>query len=82
MLNAIVAVCILILDQSLKYWTILNLVPGEGSKTLIPGVVELVNVHNTGAAFGFLEDGRWFFVGLTLVVAIDRKSTRLNSSHL
>lgn len=70
MLYAIAMVCILILDQAMKYWTILNIVPDEGVKAFIPGVVELVNVHNTGAAFGLLENGRWFFVILTAVLAV------------
>ena len=70
MLYAIAMVCILILDQALKYWTILNIVPQTGSKALIPGVVELVNTHNTGAAFGLIPDGRWFFIALTVVLTI------------
>lgn len=70
MLYAIAMVCILILDQALKYWTILNITPVTGSHELIPGVIELLNHHNTGAAFGILEDGRWFFIILTAVAAV------------
>ncbi len=67
MLYAIVAVICLILDQALKYWTSANIVLNTGSKELIPGVIHLANVHNTGAAFSMLEGARWFFVVLCLV---------------
>lgn len=67
MLYAIVAVIALILDQALKYWTTVNIVVNTGVKKLIPGVIHLANVHNTGAAFSFLEGARWFFVILCLV---------------
>lgn len=72
MLYAIAAVIVLIIDQATKYWTILNLVPGGAAKPLIPGFIELVHVHNTGAAFGLLDGGwaRWLFVGLTAVFAV------------
>ncbi len=69
MLYAIVAVIILILDQLTKYWTINNLAE-NATAPLIPGIVQLTHIQNTGAAFGFLPTGRWFFVILTLVVTI------------
>ncbi|PKM73347.1 MAG: signal peptidase II [Firmicutes bacterium HGW-Firmicutes-16] len=69
MLYAIVAVIILILDQATKYWTNFHLAEGA-TAPFIPGFIQLTNVHNTGAAFSFLEGGRWFFVILTLVVTI------------
>lgn len=69
MLYAIVAVIILILDQATKYWTNFHLAE-HATSPFIPGFIQLTNIHNTGAAFSFLEGGRWFFVILTLVVAI------------
>lgn len=65
----IVAVIILIIDQIAKYWTNANLVVDSASP-IIPGLVQLTNVQNTGAAFGIFKDGRWFFIALTLVVAV------------
>ena len=65
----IVAVIILIIDQIAKYWTNANLVVDSASP-IIPGFVQLTNVQNTGAAFGIFKDGRWFFIALTLVVAV------------
>lgn len=67
MLYAIVAVIALIIDQAVKYWTTAHIVLNTGAKELIPGFIHLVNVHNTGAAFSFLEGARWFFVVLCLV---------------
>lgn len=71
MLYAIVAVIILIIDQAAKFWTISKLDLGATSP-LIPGVVQLTHVQNTGAAFGIFSGGnaRWFFVILTLVVTV------------
>ena len=71
MLYAIVAVIALILDQAVKYWTTSNIALNTGTKELIPHIVHLANVHNTGAAFSFLQGARWFFVALcVLFVAI------------
>ena len=67
MLYAIVAVIALIIDQAVKYWTTANLVLNTGEKALIPGLIHLTNIHNTGAAFSILEGARWFFVILCVV---------------
>lgn len=69
MLYAFVVVIILIIDQLTKLWINSSIDVGASSP-LIPGVIQLTNIQNTGAAFGFLKDARWFFVILTLVVAI------------
>ena len=55
MLFAIIAAVILIADQWLKYWVTVNITLSTGSQELIPGVVKLVNIHNSGAAFGLLD---------------------------
>lgn len=65
----IVAVIILIIDQIAKYWVNANLIVDSASP-IIPGFVQLTNVQNTGAAFGIFKDGRWFFIVLTVVVAV------------
>lgn len=68
MLYAIAALLVLIADQGLKYYVTLNIPLGGGVVTLIPGVMSLVNYHNTGAAFSMLSDAgaRWAFVVLAL----------------
>ena len=70
MLYAIVAVLALILDQGIKYWTTVNIVVDTGEAKLIPGLIHLANVHNTGAAFSFLEGARWFFVLLCILFCL------------
>lgn len=67
MLYAIVAVIALLFDQLLKYWTTVHIVENTGVIPLIPGFVHLTHIHNTGAAFSFLEGARWFFVVLCVV---------------
>lgn len=67
---AIVAILILIADQGLKYWVTLNIALDTGHVTLIPGVLELTNIHNNGAAFSMLEHApHWIFIIFTLVFA-------------
>ena len=67
---AIVAILILIADQGLKYWVTLNIPLDTGHGTLIPGVLELTNIHNNGAAFSILQHApHWIFVIFTVVFA-------------
>ena len=67
---AIVAILILIADQGLKYWVTLNIPLDTGHVTLIPGVLELTNIHNNGAAFSILQHApHWLFVIFTVVFA-------------
>lgn len=67
---AIVAILILIADQGLKYWVTVNIALDTGHVTLIPGVLELTNIHNNGAAFSMLEHApHWIFILFTLVFA-------------
>ena len=73
MLYAIIAAIILIGDQWLKYWVTVNITLSTGDAALIPGVVKLVNIHNSGAAFGFLSDAayaRWLFLGIAALFII------------
>ncbi len=69
MIYAIAAVLVLIADQWLKYWVTVNVALDSEAITLIPGVLDLVNIHNTGAAFGILQGGgwRWVFVVIALI---------------
>ena len=73
MLYALIAAIVLIADQWLKYWVSVNITLATGAQPLIPGVVKLVNVHNTGAAFSLLSDvpfARWIFLGLAVAACI------------
>lgn len=73
MIYAIIAAIILIGDQWLKYWVTVNITLSTGEAALIPGVVKLVNIHNSGAAFGLLGDAayaRWLFLGVAALFII------------
>ncbi len=53
-------------DQLFKSWITahipLNAGQGTGNIPLIPGVVHLTYIRNSGAAFGMLQGGRWIFL--------------------
>ena len=53
------------LDQGVKLWTVANLELYE-SAPLIPGLVELLYVQNTGGGFSILREHTWL---LTIVTA-------------
>lgn len=60
---------ILLVDQSTKLW-IQNAIPLWESRTVIPGLFNLVHVLNKGAAFGFLAElegnmQTYFFIAVT-----------------
>ncbi|MET0253095.1 MAG: signal peptidase II [Terrimicrobiaceae bacterium] len=53
-----------ILDQLTK-WLVLAHISTDELIPVIPGFLNLVQVHNTGAAFGMLRDNNLFFVILS-----------------
>ncbi|MFD1466241.1 signal peptidase II [Lapidilactobacillus mulanensis] len=72
-------------DQLLKNWVTLNLSFGDAD-TLVPGLLSLTKVYNSGAAWSMLEGKTWFFylVGaialvilIPLLVQAYRKKTSL-----
>lgn len=69
MLYAIVTVLVLILDQAVKYWATVSIALDEGSITLIPGVISIVNIHNSGAAFGIFQNAYWLFIIIAVIFA-------------
>jgi len=69
LLELIIIVLLLAADQVSKYLVQLYLSPVGTTVPVIDGLVQLTNVHNTGAAWGMLEGFRWLFIPLTLIVA-------------
>jgi signal peptidase II len=64
---------VIVLDQWTK-WLVVERLEEEGDKVvLLPAVLELMRLHNTGAAFSFLSDAggwqRWLFIGLAVAVS-------------
>lgn len=73
MTYAIVTIIVLILDQAMKYWATANIALGAtGSQCveIIPGVLQLTNIHNYGAAFNILQNARWLLVVVVVVFAV------------
>ncbi len=69
MIYFIIAALIVMLDQIAKYFVTLHITLGA-NVPLIPGVIRLTRINNTGAAFSFMTDMRWVLVGVTGVVII------------
>ena len=69
MLCFVFAALVVLLDQFIKRWVLLTLALHEPME-LIPGVVGLTNVPNTGAAFSILENQRWLLIGIAVVAAL------------
>ena len=71
MLYSIVGILVVIIDQAVKFW-VQNTLFGTDIVKFIPGVVSLVNVHNSGAAFGILSgsNARIYFVIVCAVFVI------------
>ena len=65
----LLALPLYILDQITKFLVLAN-IPTHVTIEVIPGFFNLVQVHNTGAAFGMLKDNNWFFIGLASVALI------------
>ena len=65
----ILIVGLIIVDQIVKHWVTSN-IPLNGSRTFIPGLLDLDNLHNTGAAWSMLEGRQWFFAVITVIAII------------
>lgn len=62
MLYTLIVLALIAADQGLKYWVVSHLALGE-SAPLLPGVMQLTRLHNTGAAWSS-------FSGMTAVLAV------------
>lgn len=56
-------------DQATKL-AVTAAIPPHRTVELVPGLLNLVHVHNRGAAFGLLDDGSGWQVGLLAAVAV------------
>ena len=64
---SVLAAAALALDQWSKFWTVANLELWE-SAPLLPGFVELLRVHNYGAAWSSFSGQRWLLLGVTACI--------------
>ena len=58
---------LVLLDQKVKVLAVKEL-KGTAGSSMIPGVLGLEYIENHGMAFGLLQDARWFFIAVTVVV--------------
>lgn len=71
MLYAIVVVLLLIADQGLKYWVTVHVALNEGRHVLIPKVLDVMNIHNYGIAFSWLQNvPSWVFALIAAAFAV------------
>ena len=69
MFQILIVVAIVILDRVTKYYAITYL-KDIGSIEIVKGIFSLTYVENRGAAFGILQNQRWFFIILTIIISI------------
>jgi signal peptidase II len=64
----IISVALIAVDFAVKAWVVAN-IPLGGIHELIPGVISLTHIRNTGAAWSMFEGQQWFFY-ITTVIAL------------
>ncbi len=69
MLYVLLTVALVIGDQLIKLWVTTHLALNQ-TITVIPGILGLTKLHNTGAAWSMLEGQQWFFIVITLVAIV------------
>ena len=65
----LLSVLLIAVDQLLKILVIQSIKP-VGIKSVIDGIFDLRYVENRGAAFGILQNQRWFFIWITLAICV------------
>ncbi|EHO51099.1 signal peptidase II [Lentilactobacillus kisonensis] len=60
---------LIIIDQLVKHWVVASLAMGQ-SMTLIPGVISLTRINNTGAAWSILAGHQEIFVIIALLALV------------
>ena len=63
----IILIVLIAADQLLKWWTVSHLALGE-SAPLIPGVIQLTRLHNTGTAWSSFSGETALLTAVTLVL--------------
>ncbi|NMA95762.1 MAG: signal peptidase II [Clostridiales bacterium] len=68
-MGIIIILAIIALDQITKHWAA-NHLQQKGTMVVIKDIFSFTYVENRGAAFGILQNQRWLFIGLTIIVCI------------
>ena len=67
MIYVVITLGLIALDQVAKF-IVRKFLIGAGSVSFVKYVMDFVYVENRGAAFGIMQDTRWFLVAITFVV--------------
>jgi len=65
----LLAAAVILADQATKYWVRLSL-PSGASEPVIPGILHLTHVENTGAAFGLFQGYTPLLVAITAALLL------------
>lgn len=68
-LAIVMGLAVLVADQITKLYIISNFSLGEGCG-FIKGLIDIVYIHNRGAAWGMLSGKTWFLVAITAVIMV------------
>lgn len=68
-LSLLLIAVLVAVDQLTKYVVVSNMELGEHIE-VIPGLLDWCYIHNSGAAFGLLQNQRWIFLVITGLVAV------------
>jgi len=67
LIAAVIATAVCLLDQISKMAVVGSMALGE-SRELIPGVLNLTYIRNSGMAMGMLANHRWIFMALSVIM--------------
>ncbi len=69
MIYSIVAIVVFLLDQATK-WLIVSNFELHETRSVIGEFFQITSHRNKGAAFSILQNQRWFFVSITIVIML------------
>ena len=69
MIEILIVLLIIAIDQLTKHLAVIHL-RDIGTIEIVKGIFSLTYVENRGAAFGILQNQRWFFIILTIVICM------------
>ncbi len=69
MIYLLIALAVLGIDYAVKLWVVQHLAI-NATQVLIPNVVSLTHIKNTGAAYGMLAGKQWVFYIITVIALI------------
>lgn len=65
-IKSLIIFVVVLLDQLLKYFVKTSIATGAELK-MIPGVISLTNIKNSGAAWSLWEGKTWIFIIVTII---------------